>query len=69
MRLAWLESCRGDFDAALEHMSRTLSLGYASSQHYESMAMILGKLGRAEEAARYREWALVARREAGSMAN
>ena len=69
VRLAWLESCRGDFDAALEHMSRTLSLGYASSQHYESMAMILGKIGRAEEAARYREWALVARREAGSMAN
>lgn len=67
VRLAWLESCRGDFHAALEYITQAVNKPNPGPGQYENMAMILAKLERPGEAARYRSLAQVAKRETGSL--
>ena len=67
VRLAWLESCRGDFHAALDYMTLAANKPNPGPGQYENMAMILNKLERPEEAARYRNLARVEKRETGSL--
>lgn len=67
VRLAWLESCRGDFQAALEYMTHAVNKPNPGPGQYEDLAMILDKLERPGEAARYRTLARVAKRETGSL--
>ena len=58
VRMAWLSCCLGNFDDALTFMSQSMQAGdRPSSRRYLEMALLLEKLDRGEEAARYRELA------------
>lgn len=67
VRLAWLESCRSDFNAALEYMTQAVNKPNPGPGQYEDLALILEKLERPEEAARYRSLARVEKRETGTL--
>jgi len=67
VRLAWLESCRSDFNAALKYMTQAVNKPNPGPGQYEDLALILEKLERPEEAARYRSLARVEKRETGTL--